>query len=57
MNATRTYGLVITILGAALLWFTIAANLLQSAPLIMVFGALGAIGAVGLGIWALLGKL
>lgn len=56
MTATRTYGLVIIILGAILLWFSVTGTLLP-APLIMVFGTLGAIGAVGLGVWALLGKI
>lgn len=55
MTATRTYGIVVIILGAILLWFSFSGTLLP-APLIMVFGTLGALGAVGLGVWALLGK-
>jgi hypothetical protein len=55
MTTNRTFGLVMLILGGALLAFEATGTLLP-APLILVFGTLGAIGAIGLGIWALLGK-
>jgi hypothetical protein len=55
MTATRTFGLVMLLLGGALLWFMSTGTLL-SAPLILVFGVLGALGAVALGVWALLGR-
>jgi hypothetical protein len=55
MTNHRTFGLVMLILGGALLAFE-ATGSLVSAPLILIFGTLGGIGAVILGIWALLGK-
>jgi hypothetical protein len=55
MTANRTFGIVMLVLGALLLWY-VSTGLLLPAPLLLVFGTAGAIGAVGLGIWALLGR-
>jgi hypothetical protein len=55
MALNRTFGLVMVILGGLLLWY-VSTGLLLPAPLILVFGTAGAIGAVVLGIWSLLGK-
>ena len=51
----RTFGIVMIVLGGVLLAFEATGSLLP-APLILIFGTLGALGAVGLGIWALMGK-
>lgn len=55
MAANRTFGIVILILGAILLWY-VSTGLLIPAPLLLVFATAGSIGAIGLGIWSLLGK-
>lgn len=55
MTINRTFGLVMVVLGGLLLWY-VSTGLLLPAPLLLVFSTAGAIGAVALGIWALLGK-
>lgn len=55
MTANRTFGIVMIILGGLLLWY-ISTGLLTSAPLLLVFGGAGAVGAVLFGFWALLGR-
>jgi len=58
MGATmnnRTFGVVLTILGALLLWFVASGSLLE-APLLLVFAGLGSVAAICLGIWAILGR-
>ena len=59
MDATTTshriFGLVMVLLGGSLLAFIGTGSLLP-APLILIFGTLGGIGAVCLGIWSLLGR-
>jgi hypothetical protein len=55
MAANRKFGIVMVILGGILLWY-VSTGLLLPAPLLLVFGTAGALGAVGLGIWSLLGK-
>ncbi len=51
----RVFGVVMLLLGAALLSFVVRGTLLP-APLLLVFGTLGGVGAVGLGLWGLLGR-
>jgi hypothetical protein len=55
MTTLRTFGLVMLLLGGLLLAFISTGSLIQ-APLILIFGGLGAAGAAGLGVWALLGR-
>ena len=56
MDANRKFGIVMIVLGGALLAFE-GTGTLVPAPLLLVFGTLGAIGAIALGIRALIGKL
>jgi hypothetical protein len=56
MTANRTFGLVMLVLGALLLWF-VSTGALVTAPLLLVFSTAGALGSLGLGLWGLLGKL
>ena len=56
MTANRSFGLALLVLGAILLLY-ISTGLLVSAPLLLVFGSLGGLGAVAVGVWALLGKV
>lgn len=51
----RVFGTVMVLLGAALLWFVVS-GALTAAPLLLVFGTLGGIGAVILGIWGVIGR-
>jgi len=51
----RTFGVVIALLGALLLWFVASGSLFQ-APLLLVFAGLGSIASICLGIWAILGR-
>ena len=51
--AQRALGALMAGLGGALLWF-LSTGALMSAPLILLFGALGATGAVALGLWAVI---
>lgn len=58
MGATmnnRTFGVVMAVLGALLLWFVASGTLLE-APLLLVFAALGSVASICLGIWAILGR-
>jgi hypothetical protein len=55
MAANLKFGIAMIILGGLLLAY-VSTGLLLPAPLILVFGTCGAIGAVCLGIWSLLGK-
>ena len=55
MDTNRKFGLVMIVLGGILLAFE-ATGTLVPAPLLLVFGTLGSIGAIGLGIRALMGK-
>jgi hypothetical protein len=55
MDTNRKFGIVMIILGGCLFAFEATGTLLP-APLILVFGTLGGLGSIGLGIWALLGK-
>lgn len=55
MAINRTFGIVMVLLGALLLWY-LSTGLLLPAPLILFFATTGGIGAVALGIWSLLGK-
>jgi hypothetical protein len=55
MAINRTFGIVMVLLGGLLLWF-ISTGSLFPAPLIVFFAGTGALGAVALGVWSLLGK-
>ncbi|HTI66724.1 MAG TPA: hypothetical protein VL460_04155 [Caulobacteraceae bacterium] len=55
MAANIKFGIAMVVLGGALLAY-VATGLLMAAPLLLVFGAAGAVGAVALGIWSLMGK-
>ena len=55
MAINRTFGIVMVILGGLLLWF-VSTGVLNTAPMILFFGGAGALGAVALGVWSLLGK-
>ena len=55
MDASRKFGIVMIVLGGCLLAFE-ATGTLVPAPLLLVFGTLGALGAIGLGVRALMGK-
>jgi hypothetical protein len=55
MTANRGFGLAMVILGGLLLSF-VATGALTPAPLILIFGGLGGLGAVLLGLWIAFGK-
>ena len=55
MDSSRKFGIVMIVLGGALLAFE-ATGTLVPAPLLLVFGTLGSLGAIALGIRALMGK-
>ena len=55
MAINRMFGIVMVVLGGLLLWF-VSTGALNSAPTILLFGGTGALGAVALGVWSLLGK-
>jgi hypothetical protein len=51
----RIFGLIMLLLGAALMSFVVSGSLIP-APLLLVFGSLGALGALAMGFWALFGR-